>query len=448
MKRWGLVELSLSLTRLSSYLVVRNTASSFIALGWLSAISVLAIPIYIKLLGVEEWGIVAACVSLQLVFTFLDAGFSQIVPRWVAREANDQNALRSYFRFFKHVYFILALSGFMLLQFSASYLSHSWFQITTDRAQELEIAIRIIAFQMLFQFINNLHIGFWHGLQMQLLANVRVCGYGTLKHLATITILALGSAQAWIYAATFSVVALIEVTLNALTVHRTLGPLVQAEVGNAVETKPLLREAIFLSGGILMGLMVSQLDRIILSHTVPVEDFGIYVVVVTLAMAFLQLQAPLTRAYFPIFVQDIKATGHVSATNFKRLIIGNLIISTLPTLLACVFAQKLLQFWLHDPRFVALGYYPLQLLLGAVAANTIYNCIYQVIVASGRAHLVFKFNLIVLMVVALVVAILGESTGLVLGGAIWLSATSTQLVLGLSWYAFFEHNPNSAKSRK
>ncbi|MCP2936248.1 hypothetical protein NK983_26535, partial [Salmonella enterica subsp. enterica serovar Typhimurium] len=63
-------------------LTARNAASSFLALAWLSLLSMLAIPIYIRLLGVSEWGLVAACASLQILSNFIDAGFSQIVPRW------------------------------------------------------------------------------------------------------------------------------------------------------------------------------------------------------------------------------------------------------------------------------------------------------------------------------------------------------------------------------
>jgi hypothetical protein len=44
----------------------RNAASSFVTLAWLNLLSTLTIPIYIRMLGVSEWGLLAACARLQV----------------------------------------------------------------------------------------------------------------------------------------------------------------------------------------------------------------------------------------------------------------------------------------------------------------------------------------------------------------------------------------------
>lgn len=450
MTRWAALRLRFPPSRLLRSVVARNAASNFITLGWLSVLSMLAIPVYIRLLGVAEWGLVAACASLQLVSNFVDAGFSQIVPRWVAREAHNREALRSYMALFRKMYLGLGLLVFTGLQLGAGYLAQSWFQVSPDRAGALELAIRIVAFQMLFQFVNNLHIGLWHGMQKQVLANLSVGGFGTLKHAATMAVLFIGPAQAWLYATTFAIVALVEVLTNAWLVRRMLGVPLLPGGSHDVTMKPFLREVSVLSGGILVGLTVSQLDRLILSRSVSLEDFGVYTVVATLALAFLQLQAPLTRAYFPLLVQDIHTTGRVSALHMRRLIAGTLFFSTLPTLLASLFAAPLLGMWLHNPRFVELGQHPMQLLLLAVAANTVYGCVYQLMVAAGRSDLVLKFNLAALAVAGLVIAATvanGQPYGLLLGGFIWLSTTLTQLALGLVWLTLYKSRSHSANNK-
>lgn len=437
MKRWEALCLSVSPARLLRSVVVRNAMSSFLTLGWLSLLSILAIPFYVKLLGVSEWGLVAACASLQLVSNFIDVGFSQIVPRWVAREAHNPAALRSYVALFRKLYLGLGLLMFVLLQAGAGYLAQSWFQVAPNKSHELELAIRIISFQLLFQFMNNLHVGLWHGMQKQVLANISSGGFGTLKHAVTMAALVIGPAQAWLYAAAFSTVALLEILTNAWLVKRLLGVVTLDEGPHRPALMPFLKEVLVLSGGILLGLTVSQMDRLILSRSVSLEDFGVYTVIVTLSLAFLQLQAPLTRAYFPLLVHDIQALGRVSPDHLKRLIAGTLVFSTLPALLACLFAGQLLTWWLQVPKFVELGVRPMQLLLLAVAANTLYGCIYQVMVAAGRSHLVLNFNLAALAVAILVVVtadLTGQAFGLLLGGFIWLTTTFTQLLLGLAWF--------------
>lgn len=418
-------------------LTARNAASSFLALAWLSLLSILTIPIYIRLLGVSEWGLVAACASLQILSNFIDAGFSQIVPRWAAQEAQHPARLRQHVALFKRLYIGLGLAMFGVLQASAAYLAHQWFQVPAERADALELAIRIISFQFLFQFINNLHIGVWHGLQRQVLANARACGFGTLKHATALLALMAGTQEAWVYALAFASVACIEACANALSVHRMLGN----ETTNAAESKvalaPLLKEVSVLSGGILVGLLVSQLDRIILSRTVDVASFGVYTVVATLALAFLQLQAPVTRAYFPVIVKDIQHLGRVSADHMKKMLLGTVLCCTLPVLIAAAFAPQILTLWLHDSAVVNMGAAPLRLLLLAIALNSLYGCVYQVIIANALSHKILQINLTSLVAAVLLISLIGTSYGIILGGIIWLATTTTQLLFGIVWLTSF-----------
>jgi O-antigen/teichoic acid export membrane protein len=210
-----------------------------------------------------------------------------------------------------------------------------------------------------------------------------------------------------------------------------LGPSVK---NDKVKLSPLLKEVSVLSGGILVGLLVSQLDRIILSRTVSVEDFGIYTVVATLALAFLQLQVPISRAYFPMLVNDIRASGQVSVMHLKKLLTGTILSSTLPALLACVFAPQILIVWLRDPQIAALGTVPLRLLLVAISLNGIYGCVYQLIIAIGKGKIVLKFNFICLVIAMMTYFLVGSSVGILLGGFIWISTSFAQIVLGALWF--------------
>ncbi|MCA3055308.1 hypothetical protein [Burkholderia sp.] len=419
--------------RLFASLTARNAASSFFALAWLNLLSFLSIPIYIKLLGVAEWGLVAACASLQIVANFVDAGLSQLVPRLVAQEAHRPSRLRECIFLLQRVYVGLGLFIFILLQASAAYLAQDWFQVSNERTGALELAIRIVSFQFLFQFVNSLHTGLWHGLQRQVLANGRACGFGTIKHATALIAMMVGSPQAWVYALAFASVALLEMTVNALTVRQMFRRAGTDHEESGIALRPILKKLATLSSGVLVGLLVIQLDRVILSRTVDVEDFGVYMVVLTLALAFLQLQAPVTRAYFPVLVNDLQTSGRISVIHMRRLFIGTVLSATLPALTTCALAPQVLALWLDNATIVSVGTGPLRLLLLAVAINSIYACIYQVILAKGQAALILKINTSALLAAVLVVVVQQSSSGILLGGFIWLSITLTQLTLGLAW---------------
>lgn len=417
--------------RLSS-VAAKNAMSSFVSMAWLNLLSVLCIPIYVKLLGAGSWGIVAACSSLQLLFTLIDLGFGQIVPRWIAREANDTELLRKYIAVFHKIYASLAFSAFFALQASAEALAHAWFNVPLEQATQLELCIRLIAFQLLFQFANSLYVGIWQGLQLQVQANFRAVLFGTMKHAGAIAALLWLTPSPVSYAAAFGIVALAELVTSAIATQRK--GLMERSSGPAIAVRPFIREAAVLSMGILVGLAVSQMDRIVLSRSVPVDSFGVYVVVANLALAFLALQAPITRAYFPILVQDVKQNGHANPATLNRLLLGSTLVCVFPALAMCIGADSVLRMWVNNEHFVQMGTTPLRLLLIAMCFNAIYSCFYQVIVAQGFAHIVIKINLACLFMGIATAAILHGHSSLWVGGAIWVTTTLTQLVLGLTWY--------------
>ncbi len=416
----------------NSSLPARNAASSYFAVFWMGILSVTTAPIYIHILGIAEWGLVAACLSLQLLSSIIDVGFSQIVPKWVAQTINNPSFRLGLVRYLRRIYFTLGLGLFVLLQLFAGFLAHDWFRAGVE-ADGLELAIRMVSFQLLFQFINNLNTGVWNGLERQVTANVRACFFGTLKHSVTITALLLTSPQAWIYGMSFAIVALAELLANTRHISRTLLRVGESEKMESFDKSAFLKEYFFLSGGILTGLLASFLDRLILSRTVDTEYFGIYATVLALALSFLQLQSPITRAYFPALVRQFSSTGLLQASVMRKVFVGTVVLSVVPTLIAFVFAREILGLWLGNTKFVEAGTEPLRLLLLAAVCNSMYGCIYIAIVASGGAKRIWLINSIALAMGIMGYLITDMRGQIAAGGVVWLSSCLTQLLLGIVW---------------
>jgi O-antigen/teichoic acid export membrane protein len=424
---------------------MRNAASSYFAMAWLGGLSLITIPIYIRIVGINEWGLVAACLGLQILSGLVDIGFSQIVPRWIAREANDPARLVRLIAYLRLIYSGLAVTLFVALQIFAEYISHDWFRVSATDTDALEFVIRITSVQILFQFVNNLHIGIWNGLQRQVLANTLNCVFGTLKHTVALPALLLISPHASVYASSFACIAFVEVLLNATIMQRMLRNVNGDDTVAHLDLAPFLREASVMSVGVIVGLLTTSMDRIFLSRTVDATSFGIYTTVLALALFFLQLQAPITRAYFPSMVQQFQASGLMPWSIVRKVLAGSALLCALPALTACILAPQLLSIWLADAEFTARGTQPLQLLLLAIALNSLYNCVYMAIVAIGRSGTVLKFNLVGLAVTGIACIALNPKMDIINGGLIWLCNALVQIVLGIFWIAgkiFIRKNRN------
>lgn len=417
---------------------MHNATSSMVALVWLNLLSIIAIPIYIHILGVADWGIVAACVSLQIIANFVDAGFSQIVPRWVAQDSGNVKLLRNYLILLRRVFFILGLFIFALLQFSANYLAHDWFVTTATEAKVLELAIRIFAFQLFFQFINSLYIGFWFGMARQVGINVRTCFFGTIKHLLTISVLYFIESAPWVYTLVFATVAFLELATNFQAMERVLrneGEQTCLNVGEDHELKltSFLKQVFILSISIIIGLSASQLDRIVLSLVLSVRDLGIYTVMFSAAAAVLQLQSPWTKANFPNLVRNIKDNGFPTARQFQIISFGSLIFGLLPCAIIYTYSGSILDIWLNNDALSSVGEPVLQLLMIAMGLNSIYSGPYQIIIASGRDRVVLFINLFSTGTTLVFINFAYDDMGILLGAYIWIALTTSQLICGLLW---------------
>lgn len=396
----------------------------------MGGLSIALIPLYLTRLGPDQWGLVAICMAIQGFMGLMDAGLGQIMPRDIARVAGDRVAEARVFQVFSRAYLGLGLAGLFLGQVGVPWLSTHWFNQRSNVTDGVDLALRLVLVQFFFQFANNAHAGYWNGMQAQSLANFRQCVFGTAKHAGALALVYLWRADAFSYLIPFALVSALEWFVNRCSVRKCLGDLADGQVPFS-DFKVLAREAGVLAIGVLIGMLVSQIDRIVLSRAVDVASFGHYVIVANLGLAFMQLQSPLIRAFFPRLARADAVGGHIS---LLRLGSGVFVLCVLPCVLIAAAAPWLLQFWLDDPQIVAEGVVPLRLILVAVAVNAMYQLIYQRILSLGYSRLVFVINMLVLAVVAPLAIAIAPEYGVVAGGLAWLLGSLMQFGLGLLWF--------------
>ena len=424
-------------TRLRASQLVRNVFANYFATIWMAALSLLTIPIYVRLLGSEEWGIVAACMTVQGLLGLLDVGLGQIMPRSFARIAGDEREEATLFDAYSRIYLALGSAGLVLGQLAASPLARSWFHASGDHAPRLELAIRLVLVQFLFQIANNAHTGYWNGMQLQVEGNLRTCAFVTLRQLAALLAVRFVDPSAAGYILPFAAGTALEWYLNRRSIARRYRALARPPLPFASpKFRAILRDAGGFTVAILVGLVATQSDRVILSATQDLTQYGYYVIVANLGLAFTSLQAPLTRALFPRIVMEVADRPGASGSASATLLRGVLLFGVIPCLVVIASAPWVLSTWLHAPEIVAAATPALRLILAGVAVNALYGVVYQRMLAAGDSRAVLAINAALVLAVAVTVALAGTRIGIVLGGIIWLAIASTQLVLGIAWQAY------------
>jgi O-antigen/teichoic acid export membrane protein len=432
MERVEAVAVVVRRTRAST--VARNVASNYAAVVWMGALSLAVIPIYVRTLGAAEWGVVAACMTLQGFLIFLDVGFGQIMPRSFARVAGDRAREADLFRAYSRIYGVLAAAGFVAGQLAATPAARHWFQAPGVDQGRLELALHLIPFQFVFQFANNAHVGLWNGLQLQHRANLRACVFASLRHAGALAAVFLYSRTAFGYLVPFVLGTFVEWLLNRRAIRAAYAG-VTGPVGQPANVRDLVREAGGFAVAVILGLLLSQSDRFVLSATQDLRQFGYYVIVANVGLAFMNLQGPLLRAFLPKIVRE-DAAGRAAGGHAVRLLFWSVFaLSVLPTALVIVAAPSLLTLWIRNPEIVEVGTLPLRLILAAVAVNALYNVIYVRLLSRGESRVVIAINVAGLLAVATTVLLAGTGGGIAMGGVIWVVGAVTQLTLGLVWLA-------------
>jgi O-antigen/teichoic acid export membrane protein len=395
----------------------------------MGGLSIALIPFYLRWLGPEQWGIVAICMALQAFFNLLDAGLAQIMPRDIARVALDPGSRFKTYLVYQRTYVFLAFIGFVIGQISVPWLIDHWFSGGKSFDAQDSWAFHLVVLQFLFQFSNNANNGYWSGMQMQVLANFRQCTFGSLKHIGALGAVFFWRADALAYLTPFAAISALEFFINYRTINSTSKDSFHSPI-HWEDYKKLGREAGMLFIGVMIGMLASQMDRIVLSKYVDVTDFGIYAIVASLGLAVMQLQQPLVRAFLPRIIHDQASNNNKS---FKRLAFGITFLCILPCLVLALLSPWILSVWIGNAEVVSQGTTPLRLLFFAVAFNAVYSLIYQQVLINGDGWWVIKTNALILILILPFLLAIVSSFGISAGGIYWLAMTFLQLIFGLIW---------------
>jgi O-antigen/teichoic acid export membrane protein len=406
--------------------LVRNIASNYLSVIWLGGLTLALIPWYTKLLGPQQWGLVAVCISFQGFMTLLDAGLTQIMPRDIAKASDSLDRVAGIFHIFSRAYILLGITGCLLGQLAAPWIAMYWLHSSSEMVDEATWALRIVLLQFVFQFGNNAHIGYWNGIQSQAVANLRQCLFGSAKHLGALTLMHAWHGSAIAYLLPFAMISALEYASNRRAVLAGLISKAPRPVSQ-VELISLARESGVMAISVLIGMLISQIDRIILSGHVAVSEFGRYVIVANLGLAFMQLQHPLVRAFLPRLVNS--ASNQASRT-MRQMVVAISLLCVLPCAGVGLFAPYVLRMWINDPVVVMEGTLPLRLILSAVAINSLYQIIYQRMLVHGLARLIFRINIVILIVILPFSVFVVTRYGINGGGFIWVAISTLQVMLG------------------
>jgi O-antigen/teichoic acid export membrane protein len=412
-----------------------NLAASFFSRGWSAVLSLAFVPVYIRFLGVEAYGLIGAFTALQTIVSLLDLGLGSALTREFARsngQPNAARAMRDLLRTLECIYWAIALLIAVGLWLLAGYIANHWLRPEDLSAAEVEHALAYAGLAFALQWPTTLYSGGMYGLERQGLLAAVVSATSTLRVAVTVMALAFVSPTLESFFIAQAFANLVQTLSLAWALWRCL----PASGARAAFDPAMLRGLVGFAGG-MFGISVSavvltQLDKAILSRTLTLEAFGYYAVASALAAGLYVLISPLFAVFFPRFSQLVAAR---SAAEVERLYhLGNqlMAVTTLPlTAVVVFFADEILRLWTGSDAIAANSGALLSLIVVGNALNGLMNIPYAVQLAHGWTSLAFYSNVVAIVLCAPLIYMLSVRIGAIGGAISWVTLTSGYILISL-----------------
>jgi len=423
----------------------KNILVNYVGMGVVVLAPILALPWYLSELGPKQFGLIGFISTLQAILGLMDAGMSQALVREVAVRFDTTDGGRygtaSLLLGFERIYWVFALCAGLVVALLADIIARHWLNldglpVTTGREAIYGAAAIFAA-----QFPGSIYRSLLVGTQAQVALNGLMMSGALLRHVGGVI-----AVVAWptllVYLIWHTTVALLETLLRGRWAWSVLRVKRSQVRWNASELRPVWRLVAGMSGATLLGVLTVQMDRIVLSRMVDIEQFGYYTIAATIAVGSLQLINPLTQAVLPRAIQLRSDSVALRSLNFKMAGLIGLIV-VLGTIIFTSIGKWLLDVWLRSPVVVADVYPMLATLLVGVALNAFYNVGYVNWLAHQRVHTIFQVNAIALVLSVALIPPFVNWQGTIGAAFGWLAINLIGFMFSLGW---LKRKPNERNS--
>lgn len=183
----------------------------------------------------------------------------------------------------------------------------------------------------------------------------------------------------------------------------------------------------------LTAIIFTQLDKIVLSKMLSLEDFGYYMLASAIVNGLYIVATPMFNVMYPRFSSLVVTGIQSEITNLYRLGIG--VVSTLIfplTTMLIIFSVNLVFIWTGDLNTAYMIAPLITLLALGSALHGVMFLPYSLQLAHGLTHLPLTINLILIVILTPMTIIFAIYKGAIGGAMAWLILHILHILLGFS----------------
>lgn len=412
----------------------RNLLAGMASSGWAALVGLAVVPLYLKFLGIEAYGLIGFFATVLALSWMLDLGLAPAISREVARCSTSGNLRETghLLHTLAVIYWSMGVAIALFLAALSPWVSEYWLQSRRLPSETVTHAVMLMGLIIACRWPVGLYQGALMGAQRLAISSGVNITMVTVSSFGAVAVLAYVSPTIEAFFIWQACAGLAHAAAMRYAAWRVIGR--PGEVRFDFDAiKRIWRFSAGMGGIAILALVLTQLDKVILSRILPLEDFGKYALAGVVTSGLLVLLAPVFNVIYPRFSALVAAGDTEALTKLYRM--GTRLLSAVLfpiAILAGVFAEDLVYAWTGNLDIAREVAPILSLLLTGTAINGIMIFPYALQLAYGAVRLPFMICLILIAGMVPTTFFLAMQYGAIGGASAWVIMNSVYFLMG-SW---------------
>jgi O-antigen/teichoic acid export membrane protein len=367
--------------------------ANFVGTGWAALVQLACIPLYIKFLGIEGYGLIGFYLMLQTLFQVMDLGLSPTVNREMARysvQPEKAGEARDLVRTLEVGYWFIGLILGAVLFISASWIANHWIKSSTLPVSGISKAVMLMGVLAVLQWPISFYQGALMGLHRQVLFNILKIVVVTVSNGGAVLVLWRVSPTIRAFLVWQVAVCAIQAALIAVFVWSSLPSSARTARFNPSVVRGVWRFAVGMSGITLIGLIITQVDKVLVSKLLTLRIFGYYALAWTVANGLVIISSAIFNVIFPRLSAQVAASDEDGVRQSYHRGAQLMAVMVLPpAAVLSFFSFEILRLWTRSTETAAFDARILTVLVVGSALNSLLYLPYALQLAFGWTKLSF-----------------------------------------------------------
>ena len=282
----------------------KNTFSNYIGFFYTTLIGLIILPLYLQYLGNSAFGLIGLFAVLKTWIRAFDLSLMPTFSREVALKCKQETGIfeiKLLMRSLEVLFFIVNIFIVFGVILSRKWIAHDWLQIENIDYSQVAFCIVLMTIIIALSWFTDLYRAVIQGMEDQVWLNVANMVILSLQYIGGLALLRWMTHNPVKFFEYQLIISVAELLLIGSKAYRLIPRISKHK--NIHFSWDALKGILLFAGSLaytgILWLLLTQLDKLLLSHILPLSKYGYFTLVTLIAGGILQLSTPISQAILP-----------------------------------------------------------------------------------------------------------------------------------------------------